>query len=871
MASNGNGVLSAEGKATQGHRRRLYPGVSVVSEDDAADCYVVEGHKAASSRALDFLAAFRRTKGDWELWSPDRKSRVSLARVRRPHSVEFTETTVAHRQSGKPVAGGARRKADVGVVGELALRPLTRAQDPGPVVAGSAADTHKTGLSMSLTLSDRRRPPTCVRGTRTRQSRGALDCAQEFEQHRVSARITRASTESTGHGGAQAEDSFLDSRKQSFPGQSATKVMARRESSLRHPETYSRWVCSLREIMRQLEADRDIKSGDPPPKRSKIQSGMHFHEQIGMLSEEVLASVQLQLDLVRSEMAGLYQASLGYLDVEASLGINDFVWKYGQRRLELGMLRSHLFEEPWSLCDAPGMRGNTEGNGLKVWMSGLMVKRFALHHNQHVQHAILPFFNALKNSQGQVTKRQYMALNVKLFRTLYPAFDTAYAQLVAEEDWNVDSGSTVGAQRLFIDQQQFFQSMLELADNWVEEPAVEQFVTWLNKLRVSIFDSDGVLLPDDLIMHDERFWYDGIDPFPPDFFGKLNTLTAQGTRNSMFRAIRSQQHSQDSRYKRAAAKLLEPQSHGQASRQKSGHQWISRKSQESQDHPQRPQVREAFNVNVEGKSLSLMQVYAGGEAPVKSYLNQVRVPNVWASELKQLASDYLQAAAGQSGTVEHEDTGKGCSQIREKEWLEEDSSTKTAEGRSALEAVDARQQESGFVNDESLLGFQQGNSYESDLYADEEAGLLLAPEMLKGTLFAQFEDAGDVRKLRRLHDIIYARVKTPEVITEMSMRFGLMDQGTQSGSPECDEPTRREVLTRASRWPRVGKPSRREWARFKAARFKEREVCEAECACKSCVYHEHSHLYGRLFISGDGVKGAQHYRHTSRIRKWKKR
>ena len=57
-----------------------------------------------------------------------------------------------------------------------------------------------------------------------------------------------------------------------------------------------------------MEADRDMKGGDPPPKRSKIQSGMHFHEQIGMLSEEVLASVQLQLDLVRSEMAGLYQA-----------------------------------------------------------------------------------------------------------------------------------------------------------------------------------------------------------------------------------------------------------------------------------------------------------------------------------------------------------------------------------------------------------------------------------------------------------------------------------------------------------------------------------------------------------------------------------
>jgi hypothetical protein len=35
---------------------------------------------------------------------------------------------------------------------------------------------------------------------------------------------------------------------------------------------------------------------------------------------------------------------------------------------------------------------------------------------------------------------------------------------------------------------------------------------WLNKLRVTLFDRDGAFLSDDHIVHDKRFWFDGIDP-----------------------------------------------------------------------------------------------------------------------------------------------------------------------------------------------------------------------------------------------------------------------------------------------------------------------------------------------------------------------
>lgn len=48
-----------------GQRRRLYPQLTVVTEDLDRDCYLVTPSRATASKSFEMLAAFRKAGGEW--------------------------------------------------------------------------------------------------------------------------------------------------------------------------------------------------------------------------------------------------------------------------------------------------------------------------------------------------------------------------------------------------------------------------------------------------------------------------------------------------------------------------------------------------------------------------------------------------------------------------------------------------------------------------------------------------------------------------------------------------------------------------------------------------------------------------------------
>ena len=794
--------------------RSLYPDLRVVTEDHERDCFLVQFSRAKTSKSFDILSAFRKTKGEWA-------TRRGLSRLR-PHSVEFLQEQVVERSSSRQrskTSVGSTRQRLAEVDAEMVIRPLTRAQPAASRVPGSAATVH-TSLSMALSLSDTRRPPTCVRG-RTREKKH-----QPPEESLPSvAPVFEEFGQSLGHG----------LRTCSYPGESDTLVMARHECSMRHPEAYARWLGGLRRVMQEMESRAQSAAHSASFKNSTAGK---FHDQLSMLSNEVLAAVQLHLDYVRSEIAGLCSGGAMHV-VGGASAVEGFPAKYGQRRLELAMLRKHLNDEHWNLRDTAGLDSSAGATGFAVWINGLAIKRFSLRHNTQVQRAILPFFSALRNALGQVTKRQYLTFNVKVFRALVPVFDIQNAILLSEADWSVDSKSTPDFENPFINEQQFFTSMFELADNWCESPSAAEMVTWLNKLRVTLFDNEGQLLRDEHIMHDERFWFDGIDPLGPSMAQKLQSIDSRGVRNVMFQAISDQVAAQSSRNKRSALSAAATS----ATRPKAGYHSIGKNLGQAQDGAKRPRTQETFNVNVGGKRLSLTQTYVGSESPVRSYLNNVRVPNVWAAELKELAAAYLRQAENEhASAAEEDDSGAahlpGLSEEFET-WAGQDSEergrsrtpaqveTISGEEDWAFQAPDADdkhifqqiRQEFGYGHGNGKKGGLEEEDGDADEY--EEAGMILRSEF-----FEDGEQVGDVAKLHKLHEIIYGRAQTPADIANMRSKFGFE---IQPGSKEDPQESREAMAHKANwekseRFPRVSRPTKREWDRFKSARFKEREA-----------------------------------------------
>ena len=345
-------------------------------------------------------------------------------------------------------------------------------------------------------------------------------------------------------------------------------------------------------------------------------------------------------------------------------------------------------------------------------------------------------------------------------------------------------------------------------------------VTWLNKLRVTLFDSDGQLLRDEHILHDERFWFDGIDPFEPSSAHKLQSFDTRGLRNLMFQtiSISTQVATQANRNKRAALSTAS----APATRPKAAYLTIGKTLGLAQDGASRPRTQEAFNVDVAGKRLSLTQTFTGGESPVRSYLNDVRVPNVWAAELKELAASYLRQAEDEHTSAIQQDYEKQLPELSEEfeGWEEEDNGrsgsrtpaqveTMLAEEDVGLQATDA--------DEEHVLGQQVGGGG----VEHEDAAMILRSE-----LFDDGEVVGDISKLHKLHEIIYGRAETPADIAGLRSRLGLGIQQETAGGIACPGAfmAHQAVWEKSDRFPRVGKPTKREWERFKAARFKEREV-----------------------------------------------
>jgi len=718
--------------------------------------------------------------------------------------VEFVEEHVADRFSGnKTVVPRPRRTPKAQVDPELAIRPLTVTHTPSRVVEGSAA-SFPSSLNFSLWRSDSRRPPTGVRG-RTKQSKRDRRLGEQApEVQPVFEDLSKA----------------LDQGLQgcSYPGASTTLVMTRSQSSMRHPEVYAQWLAGLRRVMQEMDAPTEHARHSLAPGHGKERQ---FRTKLSTLSREVLAAVQLQLDYVRSEVAGLCAGNAVHV-VGGASAVEGFAAKYGQRRLELAMLRKHLFDQHWSICDTPDLDCNAGAAGFSVWINGLTIQRFSLRHNSQVQRAILPFFNALRNPLGQVAKHTYISFNIKAFRALLPVFDVKDASLLSEADWAVDSNSK-DSETLFINEQQFYNSVFELADNWCEYPTAAQMVMWLNKLRVTLFDRDGAFLSDDHIVHDERFWFDGIDPLVPSFADKFQSLEGLGTRNLMFQSIRGQMAQQETQTRRAALSGSRPRPSKSKFDYTSIGPHIGRNASSPyhpySDHtsPQRPRTRESFNINVGGKQLSLTETIAGEVGPLKSYLNDVRIPNVWAAELKEIAAAYLSQAEREhasAAALEQDSPGYPPSADAEG-WLEDD---QNAENSATAEvfAFPEFQELGPDMDDDAIARVLGADEQEEDglPYAcyghDLESGLVLDSEF-----FADGEKVGDVGKLRQLHSIIYGRVQTPDVVNGLRQEFGLFDGPSSEATREM---THLRNWVRRWRWAHVNKPSRKEWERFKAAR-----------------------------------------------------
>ena len=747
--------------------------------------------------------------------------------------MEFEKDQVTNKFSRSKTSLGImrpRRQPKAGVDPELNIRPLTQSQTTvaGFRVEGNSATT-PTSLTMSLFLSDGRRPPTGVRG-RTRESRrGSLFEEQHADSH-----------------------PFLENWQQrvtsySFPGEKETLVLQRHPSSLRHPETYARWVQSLRHTMQHMDAQSEApgkREGGTLGRQRRLSMAEQYQETVGLLrdpsktasqfqeslsgfSHEVLSAVQMQLEYVRSEVSGLSSEGASFLE--------GFAGKYGQRKLELAMLRKHLNDEHWNISSTADLDCSEEG--FNVWLNGLAVKRFSPRHNAQVQRAILPFFNALKNPMGQITKKMYMTFNLKVFRALLPVFDARQAMLLSEHDWKIDSASTEDVEKSFINESQHFTSVFELVDNWCEHPDAGRMVTWLNKLRVTIFDSDGDFLKDEKIMHDERFWFDGTDPLGPNTFQKWHSLESRGTRNINFDVIREQISQNENQNKRAALSTIHKAS---SSRPKAaGHGYRALGKAQHEQREDRPRTREAFNVKLGSRRVSLTQTYAGEESPVRSYLNNMRIPNIWAVELKQLASAYLQqardehaAAAVATDLRDGEFTGypaEGGLQGSEK-WADSDDEQQLSRQQASAQVLTVTEEcdndngcGAGSIFDPGSLAVDEPESgkVETSITEEDEAGLILRSEF-----FDDGEKVGDVRKLYRLRDIIFGRAETPGDIVEMSMKLGLQNPDASLGSSTAQTAPvmeHHENWLKNYRWAHVNKPTKREWERFKAARFKERQ------------------------------------------------
>eukprot|EP00935_MAST-01C_sp_MAST-1C-sp1_P000011 g11.t1 len=90
-----------------------------------------------------------------------------------------------------------------------------------------------------------------------------------------------------------------------------------------------------------------------------------------------------------------------------------------------------------------------------------------------------------KEEHGQLTKDSYMLLSTKLHLALVPDVQKEALLISAAQDWVEDSNG-----KETMDFEQFFSSMFELADIWVEGIDGAEYVAFLQRLKFAIVDTD---------------------------------------------------------------------------------------------------------------------------------------------------------------------------------------------------------------------------------------------------------------------------------------------------------------------------------------------------------------------------------------------
>jgi hypothetical protein len=128
-----------------------------------------------------------------------------------------------------------------------------------------------------------------------------------------------------------------------------------------------------------------------------------------------------------------------------------------------------------------------EGNKSMYKIENLMARKDLLRHPE-IRLACDEFWQLVdlaKTESGTLTKSSYMVMNLKLHLALVPDVDMEEAKMSAELDWNTDTNGTGE-----LDHDQFFASMFELADTWVEEIDGMEYAAFLRRLFFTIIDTE---------------------------------------------------------------------------------------------------------------------------------------------------------------------------------------------------------------------------------------------------------------------------------------------------------------------------------------------------------------------------------------------
>jgi hypothetical protein len=116
-----------------------------------------------------------------------------------------------------------------------------------------------------------------------------------------------------------------------------------------------------------------------------------------------------------------------------------------------------------------------------------LMKRKRLMKDPEVVSAVNEFWKIIDliKDEGNLNKESYVLLNLKMHLALIPDVDRVEAEERAGEDWDKDTNGTG-----VLDYEQFFSSMFEVADIWVESIDGIEYAAFLRRLYHTIVEPD---------------------------------------------------------------------------------------------------------------------------------------------------------------------------------------------------------------------------------------------------------------------------------------------------------------------------------------------------------------------------------------------